>query len=191
MTESTQKRFSITKFIQNHAIPKSKALLLAVAEIGIDLATIASVMPQEYPALIRGGPELVRYLRNRREDKRLLQSAYALQRRRCLHAKKMGVRLVMSLTEKGVAEVVRIMCCDAGRCADGSSILVTFDIPEKQQYARVAFRTFLRSCGFEMHQKSVWITDRDIMGALQAFIQRTGIEEWVSVFRVYPTAHHA
>jgi DNA-binding transcriptional regulator PaaX len=58
---------------------------------------------------------------------------------------------------------------------------VMFDIPEQARASRDALRGFLRSAGFSLLQRSVWMTDRDVYSAVTRFVQEAGIEKWVQV----------
>ena len=61
--------------------------------------------------------------------------------------------------------------------------MVVFDIPERAKETRREFRLLLKECSFLQLQKSVWMSQCDVLSILQAFIHSTKSEEWIRVFR--------
>ena len=178
LTKKTQ------NIIRQQIIPKTKEVLLEIAEAALKIADIASVSSRERGALTYGGIEYVRVLRREREDRAFRNHAHALKRRKYIAMRMIGNKLHCALTEKGVTEVLKLRCKNASSCKKGKSILVTFDIPESERRTRSLFRRFLKECGFIKHQHSVWTCDREVFSSLLLFIQTTKVQPWVSVFRV-------
>lgn len=66
--------------------------------------------------------------------------------------------VIPKLTEKGLQ---RLRPYEAKHLRNNGKLLVIFDVPEDRARARRAFRNLLRSLGFVMIQKSVWVTGYD------------------------------
>jgi len=175
-------REKIRKFFGNRIVPKTKELLLDLADVASDFVTLATVMPHEYSALRYGGVNYVRVLRYERADRAIRKRLHALRQSEYITMRTIGKKLYCALTDRGIAEVLRLRCRTASQCPKGKCVLVTFDIPEKERRSRTHFRRFLGACGFVMHQRSVWTCDRDVFTPLQEFIKRAEIAQWVSVF---------
>lgn len=64
---------------------------------------------------------------------------------------------------------------------DGLWRLVIFDIPEENKKLRDTFRNKLKSLGFVMFQKSVWVTPFDVTSKVVEFLEETRIKGPVEV----------
>jgi len=64
---------------------------------------------------------------------------------------------------------------------DGWWIIVFFDIPEKERRTCNFFRRTIKDLGFVCWQRSVWVTINKIEEPLREFIDRSGINPWVSL----------
>jgi len=61
-------------------------------------------------------------------------------------------------------------------------LVLIFDIPEERRKTRNLFRHQLKELGFEMIQKSVWITQQDILREMKALIEFCELGEEVKFF---------
>ncbi len=68
------------------------------------------------------------------------------------------------------------------RHRDGHARLVMFDIPEKLKANRNYFRKHLAELGFEMYQKSVWISDLPCEDLVKLVAKYHGLGKYVDLF---------
>ncbi len=133
-------------------------------------------------ALMCQGPEGVRRVIREEERRQIMQRLRDMRRRGLIEERRKSGKIHFVLTEDGKAARFRLLIKSSPLRRDGKKILVVFDVPERQRAARASMRTFLRTCGFKMMQKSVWISERDIFSALISWIRRERLQEWVRVF---------
>lgn len=69
---------------------------------------------------------------------------------------------------------------------EGWLCVAAFDIPEDMKQMRRNLRYKLRHLGFELHQRSVWISKQDICKEMHQYIQLIKAEKWVTIFRAKP-----
>lgn len=115
---------------------------------------------------------------NKKERERL---AY-LKRKQWIETKEMAEGLFVRLTDQGKIERLSRTLHERPKLEGTTTCLVLFDFPESVRYSRDAFRHFLKTSGFQMAQRSVWMTDRDVASEVLLFVQQTKIEKWVDVF---------
>lgn len=65
---------------------------------------------------------------------------------------------------------------------DGKMIMVIYDIPENKKPLRQIFREFLISMDYEMLQKSVWVSYKDVLRETEHIIYEYKLESYVKVF---------
>ena len=65
---------------------------------------------------------------------------------------------------------------------DGKMIMVMYDIPEAQKPLRQIFREFLTSMDYEMLQKSVWVSYKDVLRETERIMYEYKLESYVKVF---------
>ncbi|MBI2017728.1 helix-turn-helix transcriptional regulator [Candidatus Daviesbacteria bacterium] len=64
---------------------------------------------------------------------------------------------------------------------DGKWRIVIFDIPENKKVVREVLRGRLKLWGFQLWQKSVWASKKNLTNKLRGLIKELGIEDWVLV----------
>jgi hypothetical protein len=67
---------------------------------------------------------------------------------------------------------------------DSKAILLMYDIPEKKRKSREIFRKTITSLGYEILQKSVWMTERDVLKETEKTIDELKIDEYVNIFLI-------
>lgn len=92
--------------------------------------------------------------------------------------------VILELTAKGEREFKRrfSLLLMSTKKWDRNFMVVTYDIPEELSYIRQRLRDKLKSLGFGMFQKSVWISSYHLEEDLQEFIENNGLSDFVSVF---------
>lgn len=122
------------------------------------------------------------------EDKKARRLVYEereylrmLKRRKFIETKRMGEKLMVRLTAKGWQQVLRDRIITAKKkCKDGMC-LVIFDVPESERRVRDVLRDFLIDLDFQMIQKSVWATEKDVLRELCALLQGANLHQWVNI----------
>ncbi len=94
--------------------------------------------------------------------------------------------IVPSLTENGLRKVRPYT---AQKLGNDARLIVIFDIPQQRAYVRETLRRFLKSLGFQMVQRSIWVTDIDYREDLLEAIKKLDLKDCVEVhesLRLYP-----
>lgn len=68
------------------------------------------------------------------------------------------------------------------RRPDGKMIMVMYDIPENKKAFRSIFREFLVAMEYNLLQKSVWISVKDVLRETERVIYEYELESYVKVF---------
>ena len=91
---------------------------------------------------------------------------------------------IIRLTEKGEKKALEGE--KKGRAfplrRDGKMIMVMYDIPKKKQRVRQAFRSALEFLGYQMLQKSVWVSQKDVLTETERVVQEYGLDANVNLF---------
>ncbi len=66
----------------------------------------------------------------------------------------------------------------------GYEIRVEFDFPEKCRNRRDSFRYLLKTTGFQMFQRSIWVFQFNALALLQWFLKKNNLTKWVDVIIV-------
>src|SRR5687768_183744 len=90
-------------------------------------------------------------------------------------------RLILKLTKKGLDQAILRKVLNSDKW-DGKWRVVVFDIPEENRKIRNAFRSRLKLWKFESHQKSVWVSRKDILKEVKDLVKELGIKKWVTIF---------
>lgn len=88
----------------------------------------------------------------------------------------------ITLSLKGKIACIRTKILRADLLSTDKVCLVVFDIPESKRRLRRFLRGFLDECGFIPLQKSVWISQLDVVKELTEFFEFLGFEEYISVY---------
>ncbi len=106
-----------------------------------------------------------------------------LKQQKLIHIQRTSNRIFLTLTKKGERVLIKEQLRNAPACKENECVMVVFDIPERAKETRREFRLLLKECSFLQLQKSVWMSQCDVLSILQAFIHSTKSEEWIRVFR--------
>jgi DNA-binding transcriptional regulator PaaX len=173
--------------------PLSKVLLTILTnlnEAAIDFTQLTAALQQGYGRAWRhGGQAYVAELKALRHQQTLRQTLAQLRRAKYLKAQRIGKRLLISLTAKGMGTTLAYRLRQAKPDAAGFSTVVIFDIPVAQNWARKQFRLLLKQGGFTKLQQSVWVSRADTYDMVTAFIKQIKLQQWVNVFRAKDFLH--
>jgi len=113
-------------------------------------------------------------------DKKQLRT---LIKNQLIETEKQGNQIILRLTSHGETEGLKshiVSCNDA--YPEGSSCLVTFDIPEHIKKVRDMFRYFIKQAGFRQIHRSVWESDKRVALMLTKLIRSLKAEKWIKVY---------
>ncbi len=171
--------------MSNHK-PLSKIMLGIVAQIGektadsinsyLDLMTNPTVL--RYGTLIDATE--INALRNKRRSRAALRN---LERSNYIKTKRLGQKILISLTNKGQIELLSGELKQAKPHPQKVYTVVIFDIPESQRAVRDQIRYLLKQSDFKKLQQSVWVSRLDNYEAVKKFIKQYKAQAWLNVFR--------
>ena len=182
------------RIYKKEKISQRKKLLYAIAEnlrdTTVDFVDLMTALTDRHSyRQLAGGSSLdgVREKWHRRKEYEQRQLLAKLEYQKWVTLRHTAGRISIVLTPKGTAILrkERIRC--ARKCRMNEGVLVTFDIPERARDVRDQFRSFLKECNFQIVERSVWFTNRDVFDEIRAFIHETKSEKWIHVFRVANT----
>ena len=130
------------------------------------------------------GPEILAEIKEAQVRRDLRERIKYLRRQKLIKMQQEGDRIVCKMTKEGQARALyqKIRYQDVLLTEDLCTVVV-FDIPEDTKVTRWWLRKRLKEFGFELHQKSVWVSQKDVAEKLSSYIRVIGIEKWVTVFR--------
>lgn len=173
--------------------PLTKLLLNILANLGdsaVELGHLATALSTGYgSAYQRGGHGYVVELKQLANERRAREIVRRLQRSHYVQAKRIGQRLMITLTDKGRAATLAQELRTAPAHRPNYFTIVIFDIPESQRTARLRLRTLLKQGGFWLLQHSVWVSDRDARQMVADFVRRLKLERWVNVYHATNLLH--
>ncbi|MBI5733881.1 MAG: hypothetical protein HY973_02970 [Candidatus Kerfeldbacteria bacterium] len=170
----TSKTPPLTKLLLNVLISTGKEIINFI-EFSNDI--------RHYQSIFRtGGYEAVQEFKKLQQVNQLKKTINNLKHSNLIKTKKIGKKLIISLTDKGKISSLSLQLRQAERHHNKLYTIVIFDIPETQRLARRHFRLLLRQGEFKKLQQSVWVSPRDNFQLLTNFIKRHQLNKWVNVF---------
>lgn len=129
---------------------------------------------------------LEKALTDDKKRKKIQDSLSALKRRKFLQEKIINNSKGYVLTPKGRLKVFKLELKDykKKKLQSGNYLMVFFDIPEKIRRTRNAFRFYLKELGFEQLQKSIWVSQFDVIKELNKIIKDYQIGQYVKALMV-------
>jgi len=67
---------------------------------------------------------------------------------------------------------------------DNKWVMIIFDIPEKMKRKREFFRRKMKSLGFKMLQKSIWVCPLDVIDDINRFIEGNFLRPYTKIFLI-------
>lgn len=120
-------------------------------------------------------------LKNKNNRNKIKKALYTLNKGGFIKKEKLGKLKGYELTAKGQIRLayLKVRQLKKSKLPQGQYLIIFFDIPEKIRKVRNIFRFSLRELGFEMLQRSVWITTYDVNKELNEVIKDCQIEKYV------------
>ena len=133
-------------------------------------------------AYVKDGGASIREIKQLQNKSRVREAYRSLKRHQYLVERKVGKRLMITLTNKGRLALLQQKLRQADLLPKGTFTVVIFDIPESERLSRRQFRLLLRQSGFIKLQQSVWVSQRDVCQIVADFVRRIKLERWVNVY---------
>lgn len=92
------------------------------------------------------------------------------------------IRLTMKGKEKALAGQKKTILPPPRK--DGKTVMLMYDIPKRKQHVRQVFRSALEFLGYVLFQKSVWVSDRDVLEETERAVREYGLNDCVSMFLI-------
>ena len=170
--------------INHKKISISKQVLYCLSEIlGRGVKSYWELMPSKINRKLWGSPESYSIEERFQHERQIKRALYEMKKRKLLEIKSVGEKIFCGLTDKGGQEAVLVKTKFKKINSKGEYCLVCFDIPEAVHYVRWALRRFLKTADFELLQKSVWFTNKDVFDEIQEYIKSLKVGKWVTVIR--------
>lgn len=110
---------------------------------------------------------------------------YYLKQKGYIRAKNLEGRKALMLTKEGINRAIKASFkINRKKRADGKWVMLIFDIPDKYKHNRPILRSALQNLGFQIFQKSVWISPYDVSERIEKFIQTHNMEDFVRIFLI-------
>ncbi len=134
-------------------------------------------------------PEMIqvrRKFQKKRLKRNLSKLIYRLKKAGFVTVKEIKGKKGVLITPKGAEKIlqIKIKLTEKKKRSDGKWVMVVFDIPEKRRKIRDRLRSFLRSLGFQMFQKSIWISPYDVLEKVQKLAEKFYLEKSVRIFLI-------
>jgi len=133
-------------------------------------------------AYVKDGGASIREIKQLQNKSRVREAYRSLKRYNYLIERKVGRRLIITLSDKGKTALIKQQLLQADYLPKGTFTVIIFDIPESERLSRRQFRLLLRQSGFIKLQQSVWVSRRDVRQAVAEFIHRLKLSKWVNVY---------
>jgi DNA-binding transcriptional regulator PaaX len=116
------------------------------------------------------------------EAMRMKRAFKALKEKKYIEIRKNGDKVMYILTDKGKLAALKEKVRLAGDLKDGNILLISFDIPERENEVRNKIRYMLKDFGFKMFQQSLWGTKQDVGSHLAELVKDMGVQKWIRLF---------
>ena len=125
---------------------------------------------------------------------------YRLHNQGLVTKEKQGIKTMLTITKKGIEkmrafkkiilqknnkEKPRIAPRDYQKIKSPSSIIISFDIPEKEKYKRAWLRSVLRNLNYKILHESVWIGNTIPPKELLDDCRRMNMIQYIHIFAVF------
>lgn len=170
-------------------ISKTEKFLWDLYEISEKIDNILSWSPRSWREAINPlYHELKRSYKRKMDRKNFQNLIYYLKKKGIIKDFKKEEVKGWMLTEKGRERILKIKIKDKAnnrrKRKDDRWIMVIFDIPEKERIKRDFLRRSLYELGFQMLQKSVWVSPFDVLDKVKEIIKFYSLEPFVKLLLI-------
>lgn len=129
------------------------------------------------------GPEILAGIREAQLRREIREKAKYLRLKKFIRIQKEGDKIICKITKEGQLRVLCQKICHQERfLSEKNYTIVVFDIPEDAKRTRIQLRRQLKKFGFELYQRSVWVSQKNVAEDLSRYIRCIRAQKWVSVF---------
>lgn len=153
----------------------------------LDRASESIIPPRTIKELV--WPELLRLKREgvrKSERKRFAKLIYYLKQKGWIKIANLETKKGLILTPQGVEKVLKIKSkmLEKKKRKDEKWQMVIFDIPEKKRHLRDILREYLHILGYQMFQKSIWISPYDTLKETEEILRKYNLDPYVKLFLI-------
>ena len=114
------------------------------------------------------------------------QFIYYLKKQGYIKIKNLEQKKGVMLTKKGLEKVlkIRIKMVKKRKRKDRKWQMIIFDIPEKKRKLRKLFREYLKTLGYKLLQKSVWVCPYDVYKETEEIVRRYSLDPYIRFFLI-------
>lgn len=145
-----------------------------------------------HPALHKHSLWMQRMVKNKKQKKKIYNIFSVFKRRGYLEKRKFQDSEGYILSDKAKEKITFLQITSRDKqgkkLSSGKSLMVFFDIPEKRRKSRDRFRILLQELGFKQFQKSIWITQHDVVSEIKNTIKVFRLEDYVELLIVQKVA---
>lgn len=139
-----------------------------------------------HPALHKNYIGMAKFLEKRKKRPKFQNVLYRLLKRKVLQIKMNGKTCGYAITDKGKNELfkLRMKKLKKNKLSKSRLLMVFFDIPETKRDLRDSLRDMLINIGFEKLQRSIWITDFDVVKDVSEFLNKNHLKKMAKMMIV-------
>ncbi len=121
--------------------------------------------------------------RNREIERwKMIRELKRLKKRELVKMRETGDKIYFSLTKDGrILLLTKALKEKSGKLPNGQQCFIIFDVPESVRYVRREIRYILKNIECDKVQRSVWVTDRDVVQELVQLVKLSGLEKWIQI----------
>lgn len=153
---------------------------------GVSDVYTAFSLPSLKDVLYPEWAEVKRMAKKRKSRKAFADLIYYLKKNNLIKVEKKKMTKIVIITKKGWNKVLKIALKKEKlkQRKDKRWVMVIFDILEKDHRLRDFFRKCLKQLGFQMLQKSIWVSPYDVLEKVENLIKGLKIEKYTRLMVV-------
>lgn len=152
--------------------------------------SVPSLKDVVYPEMA----QLRKIYKKRKSREEFAKFVSYLKNRGYLKIKKTASGQAVLLTPKGWRKVLitslKKQKNNLKKRKDKKWIMVFFDVPERKRKKRDLLRRNLQYLGFQMWQKSIWVSPYNVLGSIEELMNNLNIKEYIQVLLVEEIMHN-
>lgn len=123
---------------------------------------------------------------NKKAQTRFSQFIYYLKKQGYIEVKELQEKNAVILTKEGLDKALKAKLDNDSykKRKDGKMVMVLYDIPEKKKSERNIFRDHLKNLGFELLQRSVWVSPFDVLEETREIAIEYSLESYLNIFLI-------
>jgi len=153
-------------------------------EVGSHAMEALQISNKFYPDYVPELEKARQIYQDKKARTRFSQFIYYLKKKGYIKIKELEEKDAVILTEQGLKKALKVKRENKKlkKRKDNKIIMVLYDIPKKKKTKRDILRGHLKNLGFELFQKSVWVSPYDVLDDIKQIIAEQKIEKYTDIF---------